>query len=145
MKRFIVIACALAFVPVAWGQLYKWVDKNGKVNYSDTPPSTQDAKQLNVPTGGGSPAPAPAPGKDKEPDKGRVDTKDVAKAEDEAKRAAFNAERCTRARAYLKTLTDGGRIVTYDSKGERQILDDTQIESEKNRAQKAADESCKTS
>ena len=145
MKRFIAIACALAFVPLAWGQFYKWVDKEGKVHYSDTPPSTQDAKQLNVQTGGGSPPPPPPAAGAKEPDK-KVDVKDAgAKAEDDAKRAAYNAERCNRARSYLKTLTDGGRIVNYDAKGERQILDDTQIEAEKARAQKAADESCKAS
>ncbi len=146
MKRLIAIACAFAFIPLAWGQFYKWVDKDGKVHYSDTPPSTQDAKQLNVQTGGGSPPPPPAAQKDKEAEKGRLDVKDAAaKADDEAKRAAYNAERCNRARSYLKTLTDGGRIVNYDSKGERQILDDAQIEAEKARAQKAADESCKAS
>ena len=144
MKNFIAIALALAFIPLAWGQLYKWVDKEGKVHYSDTPPSTQDAKQLNVPTGGGTAPAPPAAQKDKEAEKGRLDNKDAAaKADDDAKRAAYNADRCNRARGYLKTLTDGGRIVTYDAKGERQILDDTQIEAEKVRAQKAADESCK--
>jgi Domain of unknown function (DUF4124) len=145
MKRLIAIAFALTFVTAAWGQLYKWVDKDGKVHYSDTPPNSQDSKQINVPTGGPASAPVPAAQKDKEAEKGRLDGKEAAKkAEDDAKRAAYNAERCTRARGYLKTLVDGGRIVTYDAKGERQILDDAQIESERVRAQKAADESCKT-
>ena len=75
MKRLIAIACAFAFIPLAWGQFYKWVDKDGKVHYSDTPPSTQDAKQLNVQTGGGSPPPPPAAQKDKEAEKGRLDVK----------------------------------------------------------------------
>ena len=146
MKRFIAIAFALAIVPVAWGQFYKWVDKDGKVHYSDQPPTTQESKQINVQTGGGTAPAPPAAQKDKEAEKGRLDNKDAAqKSDDDAKRAAYNADRCNRARGYLKTLTDGGRIVNYDSKGERQILDDAQIEAEKVRAQKAADESCKAS
>ena len=146
MKRLIALAFAIAFLPAAWGQLYKWVDKEGKVHYSDTPPTTQDSKQLNVQAGGGTGAPPPAAQKDKEAEKGRLDNKDTAtKAEDDVKRAAYNQDRCNRARGYLKTLNDGGRIVNYDAKGERQILDDAQIESEKGRAQKAVDESCKAS
>ena len=145
MKRLIAIAFAIAFVPMAWGQLYKWVDKEGKVHYSDTPPSEQESKQINVPTGGGTGAPPPAAKQDKDAEKGRLDAKDAAtKAEDDAKRAAYNQERCARARSYLKTLSDGGRIVKYDSKGERMILNDEQIESERVRAQKAMDEACKT-
>jgi hypothetical protein len=147
MKRLIALAVALAFVPLAWAQLYKWVDKDGKVHYSDTPPATQDSKQLSVQTGGGTPPPPPpAAQKDGKAEKGPVDPKEAArKAEDDAKRVAAAAERCGRAQRYLKTLTDGGRIINYDSKGERQIMDDAQIESEKARAQKAVDESCKPS
>ena len=38
MKRILVLACALAASTAAFGQLYKWVDKDGKVTYSDQPP-----------------------------------------------------------------------------------------------------------
>lgn len=41
MKRVILLLICLAMIPVAVqaGQMYRWVDKNGKVHYSDTPPA----------------------------------------------------------------------------------------------------------
>ena len=57
MKRTLVLACALAVSTAAFGQLYKWVDKDGKVTYSDQPPAAQQSKQLNLSTG--QPASAP--------------------------------------------------------------------------------------
>ena len=144
MKRLLAAACILAIAPLAWGQLYKWVDKDGKVHYSDTPPPSGDSKQIQVNTGGGTPAAAPTSPPAKGADAPKADPKEAAKkAEDDAKRAAFDAERCTRARSYLKTLTDGGRLTTTVN-GERVIMDETMIESEKARAQKTVDEACKS-
>ena len=42
-------------------------------------------------------------------------------------------------------MTAGGRIATYDAKGERRFLSDEQIEAERVKAQKTVDEACKTS
>ena len=49
MKRIILIAVALAFAPFAGAQLYKHVDKDGKVTYTDQPPANADAKAVNIP------------------------------------------------------------------------------------------------
>jgi hypothetical protein len=50
MKKVAVALGALALSAAAFGQMYKWVDKEGKTHYTDTPPPS-DAK---------SAAPAPA-------------------------------------------------------------------------------------
>jgi hypothetical protein len=50
MKQVAVTLGALALSAAAYGQMYKWVDKEGKTHYTDTPPPS-DAK---------SAAPAPA-------------------------------------------------------------------------------------
>ncbi|MGE0357476.1 MAG: DUF4124 domain-containing protein [Burkholderiales bacterium] len=146
MKRILVLACALAASTAAMAQLYKWVDKDGRVTYSDQPPPAQESKQLNI--GGGAPTPArpSATERDKELEKSRQDAREKAKLADAAaKKAQLDEENCNRARAYLRTVTDGGRIATYDAKGERVLLDDEQIEQERVKAQKAVDESCKSS
>jgi hypothetical protein len=45
------LGCLFAFPLATQAALYKWVDENGVVNYSDAPPAgTQDAKQLDEAT-----------------------------------------------------------------------------------------------
>lgn len=157
MKRFLVLACAFVLSTPALAQLYKWVDKDGRVTYSDQPPAAQVSKQLNIGTGTTGPvgtgttgpaaaAPRSALERDKELEKGRLQAK--GKAEEAAaleRKAEINRENCDRAKAYLRTVTAGGRIATYDSEGERVIFDDAQIEAERVKAQKTVDEVCKSS
>jgi hypothetical protein len=150
MKRLAALAIALALAPAALAQLYKWVDKDGRVTYSDQPPPAQQSKQLNISTGtsGQSAAPATKPAGDAEKDAQKAKTAAAEKAqkdEEAAKAKKQNEEYCARARAYLKTVTDGGRVATYDDKGERVLMDDQQLEAERVRAQKEVDESCKAS
>jgi hypothetical protein len=38
MKRFVLLLACLAIMPVQAGELYRWLDKDGKVTYGDTPP-----------------------------------------------------------------------------------------------------------
>ncbi len=149
VKRIVMLVLALALAPAATAQLYKWVDKDGKVTYSDQPPPSAQSKQINVPVGS-SAAPAAAPksavAKDKELEKSRQAAADKVKnAEEAAAKAKADADNCVRAKAYLRTVTDGGRIGTYDEKGERVLLDDQQIEAERVKAQKAVDDYCKAS
>ena len=149
MKRFLILACALAVSAPALAQLYKWVDKDGRITYSDQPPPAQTSKQLNISTGTGSPGPAAAAPRsalerDKELEKGRADAREKEKvAADAERKAESQRENCNRARSYLRTVTEGGRISYPDSKGERALLDDAQIEAERVKAQKAVDEACK--
>lgn len=146
MKRTLVLACALAVSSAAFGQLYKWVDKDGKVTYSDQPPVAQQSKQLNLGTGQPAAAPRSAVERDKELEKSRAEAREKAKvASDKERKAEIDRDNCEKARAYLRTVEAGGRIATVDAKGEPILLDDQQIEAERAKAQKAVDEACKTS
>lgn len=146
MKRTLVLACALAVSTAAFGQLYKWVDKDGKVTYSDQPPPAQQSKQLNLNTGVASPPTRSAIERDKEIEKGRVEAREKAKvASEKERKSEIDQQNCKAARAYLKTVESGVRVSTMDDKGEQVILDDEQIAAERVKAQKAVDEACKTS
>jgi hypothetical protein len=146
MKRILVLACALAASTAAFGQLYKWVDKDGKVTYSDQPPPAQQSKQLNLNTGVASPPARSAIERDKEIEKGRVEAREKSKvASEKERKSEIDQENCKSARAYLKTVESGVRVSTVDDKGEQVILDDEQIAAERAKAQKAVDEACKTS
>lgn len=63
MRTLILIAGLLLTLPVQSQEIYRWVDKDGIVHYSDQPGSP-DAKRVDMPglnTHGAPPAPAAAP------------------------------------------------------------------------------------
>ena len=145
MKRLIALALACAVVPLASAELYKYIDKNGKTVYSDTPPPGADAKPLHVSpgAGGGSGAPKPAVTLDKELEKGRALAKDrEKKTEIEEKNAKIAEQKCDQARQNLRTYTDGGRLFKYNDKGEREFLGDEEIEAKRISSKKEMDEAC---
>lgn len=149
MKRLIVLAAALALVPPAAAQLYKYVDKNGKTVYSDQPPANVESKQIHVPH---SRAPSSAPAaarsaveRDKELDKSRKQVAEKQKKTEEAsQKAAQAAQRCAQLRTAHQTFVDGGRIQKYNEQGERVLLSDEEIESERERTRREMEEACKT-
>ena len=144
MKRIIIGLAAALFATVAQAQLYKYVDKDGRTVYSDQPPANVDSKLVNTPSS--SSASKSFVERDKEMEKLRGKARDEAKKADEKeKTAAAQDERCRQANERLRALVDGGRIWKYDDKGERTIMSDEEIESERGKAQKLVDEACKKS
>jgi hypothetical protein len=146
MNKILLLACALACSPVAFGQLYKSIDKDGRVVYSDQPPANANAQQLKVSPGPAPAAPPTAKERGKEQEKGKAAAAEKAKEDElKAKQAKANQERCEVARTQLRNFDAGGRFLVVDAKGERNILDEKQVEEERAKAQKAIDESCKAS
>jgi len=168
----IAITVLLATATVT-AQVYKWVDKDGKVQYSDIPPPA-DAKgaapkkldtrvpsnALEVPSTSGKTAAdgkakkdSKTPAKDgpktladkaKDFDKRRTDEADAAKKTAEIERVAkANKERCTEATNFLRDIESGRPLAASDEKGERVILDDAGRSAQMDRARKAMTESCK--
>jgi hypothetical protein len=152
MKKLLVLV-ALCAAFGAHAQVYKWVDKDGKVQYSDQPPppgaSKTDAQKVTsvvttVTSGGSS-----APGKTlqeraKESDKARSEGADKQKKDDDDARVTQQKqEACNSAKASLKTLQAGGRITTTGTDGEKTLMDDDQIQQEVAKAQKAVADACK--
>lgn len=156
MKRVLAIAVALAFAPLAFAQLYKYVDKDGKTVYTDQPPPNVQSKALAAPP---SPPPAAAAGskngtagnktavqQDKEHQKDREQAREQDKKQQEAaQRAQLAEQRCTQARTAVQQLGEGGRIVKYNEKGERVYLSDEEIASSREKARHEMEEACKKS
>ena len=59
MTKALLCAVGLAFAATALAQQYRWVDKDGKVGYGDTPPPGVQAAPLKPPAGPSAPAAAP--------------------------------------------------------------------------------------
>jgi len=143
MKRIFVIALACALSPLASAQLYKSVDSNGKTVYSDQPPANMDSKAMNVPANA-APAQKSAVERDKDAEKLRAKARESAeKAEVTAKNTKINETRCAQAKGEFQTYTEGGRLAKTNEKGERVLMDDAEIETERIRARKVMEEACK--
>jgi len=148
MKRLIILAFAAALAPAAVAQLYKYVDKDGKTVYSDTPPTNADSKQINVP--GSRPTDAPpaaaksAVERDKDLEKGRKAVAEKQKKSDEeAARVAQNELRCTQLKGNFEMYSQGGKIQKTNDKGEREIMSDAEIDSARERTRREMEEACK--
>ena len=168
MKRLTVAMwLTLCLALPASAQMYKWVDSNGKVQYSDKPPpSNIKTEKLR---GAAPAASAPAASTPTADDAKGAAKKDAAKAvpktqaqeeqafrkrqldaskaqETEEKKQAEarqKEENCTRARAALTNLEMGGRQVRIDDKGERVFLEEDQIARETAKARQDVATACK--
>ena len=125
------LAFSLLAVTVAAGAqaaLYKWTDAQGRVVYSDQPPSGNvKSEQLR-----GAPPPA-NPNAAKELAQRDAEFKkrqdDAAKADAKSTKdratSAEHAENCAQMRAELKQLTESQlAIYRYNANGEREVMDD---------------------
>jgi hypothetical protein len=143
MKRIIVIALACAFAPLATAQLYKSVGPDGKTVYSDQPPANADAKQINVQPSSG-PGQKTAVERDKDAEKLRVEAREKAKkAELTSKNNQINETRCAEARSAYQTYSEGGKLAKTNEKGERVLMNDAEIEAERERMRGVIEEACK--
>jgi hypothetical protein len=157
MKKLLMIALAAAFSSAATAQLYKWNDRNGHVQYGDTPPAdAQNVTRLKAPPRGSAPAPAAPDAKKDAAAKDKALTPEEAfkkrqqeRAEADQKAAKERADadtkrtNCEQAQANLRQLQSGQRMATVNAAGERIIVDDDQRARDTERAQRAVAEWCK--
>lgn len=155
MYRIVLLVAALAFGAAAHAQQFKWVDKNGRVQYGDVPPPGVKATPLKGPAAAPS-RPAAAATKDaaaKGAEKALTPEEAFRKRQEDQRKAAEKAaaaeqekvakkQNCDRAQAQLRDLESGMRIARSNEKGERIFLDDAQRARETEDARKSVAEWC---
>lgn len=149
VQLFIAAAILLATATVA-AQVYKWVDKDGKVQYSDTPPpataTKTEARKIDAPPLAASVA-APAKSlqeRAKDYDKRKTDVAEKAKkSEADQQKAEIDAANCSDARAALRQLETGRPITRTSETGSREYLDDEARQAEMTKARKSIEGFCK--
>jgi type IV secretory pathway VirB10-like protein len=164
MKRtfFVSLAmavAALSFAQPSLAQQYKWVDKDGRTQYGDTPPAGVKATRLKGPS---IPASAPAPegkaaAKDAKAAKGPLtpaeqdaefrkrqaeaqksrEKDEKASQEQDAKRA-----NCSSSQEQLRMLESGQRVGRTNANGERYFIDDDQRAADVAKARKGVSDWC---
>ena len=145
----LMLSCANAFA-----DLNKWVDENGKVQYSDQPPPANvKAKKLRsaIPSGTSSTAAASAPAATKTLAEREAEWKKAQQAKKEAadksaQEQAQQAEKkanCSAAQQNLTALQTAAPITEYNAMGERTYLDDSQRQQRIAKARQDVDDWCK--
>ena len=146
MRRLLLVVAALAFSATAAAQMYKWKDKNGHIQYGDTPPPGAATTQIHAPAAG-TPAPPAAAKKPLSPEAAfekRMKDREAAEQKAEKERAQAEQKRanCEQAQAQLRTLQSGIRISSINAAGERVVMDDAARATATQQAQKAVADWC---
>lgn len=163
MNKLVVLVCGLMLLPgVALAtDVYKWKDADGKIRYSDTPPSGKVpydkviGRKQAAPVEGPAAADAAAPdakaqkaadaGGDKELDakKRKAEAENLKKKEQEKLDAQkMRDENCKNAKSNLQNYKQGGRMYKIDEKGERVYLDDKDIAAGLEKANQEVEQWC---
>lgn len=137
--------------------VYRWVDENGVVNYTQLKPEGVDAELVSGDTGRRTPAtrparPAPAiPATDQGADQGQTLTEEQQrmlsdlKAAEQARQAEIARVRetnCQEARDLLQRLTSRGRIRITGPDGEERAMPEEERERRIDEAQRAIVANC---
>jgi len=144
----------LLLAPAAFaGKVYKWIDRDGNVQYSAQKPS-DDAQELNIHNEAtpeesaaddeGKSKSADKHSKDAEEEKVKVDSKEQA-AEIEKKNAEVRKKNCSISQKRLATINAGGRLFEVNEKGEHIYWDDATKASKLAEAQASVDQWCNES
>ncbi len=147
-RILIILALSSTAAGVAVAGIYKWVDDDGKVHYSETRPTGQAAKKMRVPTRipkDNSTYKRPSFKTDKN-DEEKADAKNqqdkARQQEDKGLSAEEKAKRCARARQVLETLSAGDRVRQKDAEGNISVLTEEQKQERIGREKKKINRYC---
>lgn len=148
MRIFVWTGLMVLFSITAHAQIYKWVDENGKTQYTDQPPPTaaKEGQRLQIksaPMTGGH-----ASGKSGNLSEERLefDKRQQQKREEESKQqaqAGENKKKCIDAQGQLRIYTDSPRLTVPDGAGGITYVDDEMRQKKIAEANKAIAEFCK--
>ena len=148
MLRFLAFCAALTLSAVASAAVYKWVDADGRVHYSDRPPEGE-AQIVNIvsrPTNRERLAARAAGDQKQREAAGQEQTKQKA---DQATQAAVNsdvaksrAKQCEEAKERYRIAVDSHKLYKQGKNGERQYLSDTELSQARLDARRNLEESC---
>lgn len=150
MKTLLDLSMLMLCVTPVHAELYKWVDEQGKVHYSDQPAKgkTKSESKLNIPNpSSASPASEEVKTwqeKDLEFKKRQASAAEkAAKEQKEAQEAKTKRENCDNAKLYLAQLESIAPVYTYDPTTGRRYLNDAQRAEAIASAKKSVAEWCK--
>ncbi len=155
LQNILIAVMLTATLSPVSAEVYKWVDKDGKIHYSDQPPIGSDAKKLKrktpdvpaVAPAAANPAAKPALSTtDQELDyrKRKAEKEEAEKKQlAEAETAKQSKEYCNSLKGELRSHSDGTRLSRYDDKGERVFLNEKERTDSKRNLENRIAKECK--
>ena len=147
--RIIVLALTLAAGTTVMAEVFKWVDEDGKVHYSDKPSGSHDTQQLDIqsrPTDAARIAAQRAETYGLEKARGtRYDQEREGTKEDTQTQRDVRAERaqnCEIARDHNRIMQQSHRLYKPTEAGERKYLSDDETDAARAEAAQAVREWC---
>ncbi len=157
MNKYYLLISLLLATTNAFAALNKWVDAEGHVHYTDTPPPADAAKVLRTSPGmegsksteesdASSAAPAAKSMAEREADLKKAQQAKKEAADKAAKQQAdADAKKayCDSLRQNLRTLQEGIRMVEVDAQGNRSYMEDDQRQQRIAKTQQDISANCK--
>lgn len=151
MKPFLILLTTLAMALSAsstWAKMYKWVDEEGQTHYTQTPPPDNAREQGSV-----APPPPPAESPEKAAERFekirqslQEDIEAEQKAEEEQqenrKTAKEQANRCNKAKTWLRQLESNTRLREVNEDGEYVLLDNSVRQERLKKARELVEKEC---
>ena len=152
IKSSIIFLLLVTPLYTSGGEIYKWVDKHGKVHYGDRPrPEGSEKIQLkdNPEIESGATGAGPTDAERREKRRRLLEAFEHERAEKQAAAAKKAAERqelkkkCTVARQELREMKEAGYLYKYDKSGNREVLSDDQREKAVAQLKRTIDKRCR--
>jgi len=153
MLRSFAFCMALALSAVASAAaVYKWVDPDGRVHYSDVPPSDKatlvdiivshpsSQERSSTPSTSARPA-STVPAQDQ----GKQKADQAVAQEVNTDLAKANAKKCSEAKERYRVAIESHRLYKLGPNGERQYLSDSELSQARMNARRDLDDSCGSS
>lgn len=144
-NRFRILTLFFCLFPViATAEIYKWVDEQGQVHYSQNRPVDQQVETIKGP----SKVDTEAAQKALQERRDKLNAIDEERAEENKKaaeaekQAQANKERCNAALEAMARLRSQNRMQYINEEGERAFMTEEQRQQRLEEAQKAVEESC---
>ncbi len=150
IRALLSIALASIAFAASADQVYRWVDEDGVVNYTQQKPRDTVAEQLTISTGAPrvmdtTPAPIVSPATGQELNADQQKMLEGLRAVEQARKneiAKIKQENCQKSRSVLSRLTIKNRIRVKDETGEYQIMGEDERQERIQKAQEGIAQYC---
>jgi hypothetical protein len=145
VRALLLVACGLLAMGASAAEVYRWVDKDGKVHFSDSPPPGVSAEKLAIKSQPTDPAAVDLAETTREVRENRAEA-DAIVAQNSAKEAAAKAEAkaeaCAAARKRYDDIQYSRKFASKDAEGKEVWLSGADADNLKQKAKADVEAKC---
>jgi len=146
MKLMLTMLLCACMAAASADQVYRWVDKDGHVHYSQTPPASTAVHANSMDVSAPPPDPTGQQNAQNLVQQMQVQNQQAQVAQQQAQakaqRQAQQQQRCNQLKAQLQILEQVGIVATVDAQGKRTYLSDAQHAQQEQQLQVEINKEC---